>query len=105
MKEQPSFWMPSKQCHTKRCLNQRFVLSGCHCPADHTTREEIKHDRKVEPPFICPYCGDIPGPFLIGTRGGEIASQEIGHHLGTRLTSGCNRPMMDTTSTEPMGSH
>src|SRR6516162_9480215 len=43
MKQHSCWWIPTKQCHPKSLLNERFVLCGSHSPSNHPTRIEIKH--------------------------------------------------------------
>ena len=41
--------MPTNQSHAESCFNERLVLGRSHCPSYHATREEIKHNGKIEP--------------------------------------------------------
>jgi hypothetical protein len=105
MKEQIRSGTPSEQCHMESRLDQGLVLGDHHGPPDHAPRIEIKHYRQIEPPFICPDRGNISSPFLIGTRSGELTSEQIGGYRCSRLTVRGSGPMVRTASTQSSRSH
>ena len=65
MVEQSGLGMPTHERHGQRLLNQFRITMGCHSSSYHQAREQIKHDRDIEPTLRRLDAGEIRHPLGI----------------------------------------
>jgi len=59
-----------------------------HSPAHDSAREQVHHHRQEQPPPVGADVGNVGGPPLVWTRGGEVLlKQVVGHSFGPGLTT------------------
>lgn len=51
----------------------RLILCISHPPADDLPREQVQHNRQVQPTFSCGQIGDVCRPFLVRLGRSEVA--------------------------------
>lgn len=65
------------------CVLLQSVSDG---PADDSPRIEIDSHSQIVPTVIRPDVGNVDRPFLIGTDGREVPSQQVGRDIESRVT-------------------
>ncbi len=77
MNDHRVLWLSAPDRHRECVKHQARLHARSHAPANDLAREQVKHNRQVQPTLVGANVGDVCGPGLVDAIGRKLSVQMV----------------------------